>query len=293
MRTYIALSIAVLAFAVAGAVAADREPAAAQAGKSQTVTGTAGSVQLPGGRAAKGCDGLPDAKRLKQLVAEAPNSGDAGGFAGAHAEWAAVVNREGVLCTLVVATSDPAAAWPGSKGIAIAKAFTANGFSSDTIPMSTARLYTMSLPGHSLWSAANGNPLNPQCLTAPSQKDPTGQVCGGTIAFAGGLPLYNGKTRIGGLGPSGDTPCADHEVAKRMRRSLKLDPPTGPLADDIVYAGVDPPSIYAHPLCPNTWRNGEHIGDEGTELAGNGIARPSRPGAPPAPSPTPAASGGK
>ena len=41
---------------------------------------------------------------------------------------------------------------------------TANAFSSDTSALSTARLYTLSLPGHSLWSIANGNPLNPECL---------------------------------------------------------------------------------------------------------------------------------
>jgi hypothetical protein len=32
--------------------------------------------------------------------------------------------------------------------------------------------------------------------------------------------------------------------------------------DDITYSKVDRPSIYTHPLCPNTWRNGQKIGDE-------------------------------
>jgi uncharacterized protein GlcG (DUF336 family) len=235
-------------------------------------------VEQPGERAGKGCDGLPDEKTLASTLTAAPGRGEVGGFAGGAHEWTAVVNREGELCAIAVDTAgknpdDPAVAWPGSKGIAIAKADTANGFSSDKVPMSTARLYTMSLPGHSLWSASGGNPLNPKCLTAPKDKVPLHTVCGGTIAFGGGLPLYKGQTRVGGLGLSGDTPCADHEIAKRIRESAGLAPEAGNLADDIVYAGVDPPSIYAHPVCPNTWRNGQHIGDEMPTLASGGIAQ--------------------
>jgi hypothetical protein len=33
-------------------------------------------------------------------------------------------------------------------------------------------------------------------------------------------------------------------------------------ADDIWFTMTDGPSIDAHPLCPNTWRNGKKIGDE-------------------------------
>nr|WP_255429605.1 heme-binding protein [Ramlibacter albus] len=203
-------------------------------------------------------------------------------------EWAAVVNREGELCAVAVSVEakpqvqDNAAAWPGSKAIAKAKAFTANAFSTDTTPMSTARLYTMSLPGHSLWGAANGNPLNPKCITAPGDKDDLHVVCGGTITFGGGVPLYKGRTRIGGLGASGDTPCADHEVAKLVRDGAGLNPEGGKEADDIVYAGVDPPSIYQHPLCTNTWRNGTLLGNEGAALDAGGIAQALKAQATPA-----------
>jgi hypothetical protein len=120
----------------------------------------------------------------------------------------------------------------------------------------------LSQPGHSLWGIAAGNPLNPECLSSPSEIRGIGRVCGGTIAFAGGLPLYKDQKRVGGLGVSGDTACADHEIAKRIRNAANLNPAGGPLADDILYAKVDPPSIYAHPLCPNTWRNGKRVGDE-------------------------------
>jgi uncharacterized protein GlcG (DUF336 family) len=176
--------------------------------------------------------------------------------------WAAVVNRNGELCALAVSTDDPAAAWPGSRGIAIAKASTANGFSSDTAPMSTARLYTLSQPGHSLWGAANGNPLNPSCGgNAVDLATGVGKVCGGTITFGGGLGLYKGQTRVGGLGVSGDTSCADHEIAKRVREASGLAPANLP-PDEIVYAAIDGPSPFAHPLCPNTFRDGKKLGDE-------------------------------
>ena len=83
-----------------------------------------------------------------------------------------------------------------------------------------------------------------------------------TSVFGGGLALYSGNTRVGGLGISGDTACADHEIAKRVRHAAGLDPAKGQLADDIMYSKVDGASVFTHPLCPNTWRNGQKIGDE-------------------------------
>jgi uncharacterized protein GlcG (DUF336 family) len=175
------------------------------------------------------------------------------------------VNRQGYLCTVVVATDDAWAAWPGSEAIAKAKAYTANGFSTDTAPMSTARLYTLSQPGHSLWGAGAANPFDPACLRhsgTHADSYPQGGVCAGTIVFGGGVPLYKGATRVGGLGASGDTPCADHEIAKRIRDLAGLNPQAGAFADDITYSKPDGATIYTHPLCPNTWRNGKKIGDE-------------------------------
>jgi hypothetical protein len=67
---------------------------------------------------------------------------------------------------------------------------------------------------------------------------------------------------VGGLGVSGDTACADHEIAKRIRTMAGLNPPAGESADDIWFTKTDGASIFAHPLCPNTWRNGQKIGDE-------------------------------
>ena len=210
------------------------------------------------------CSAVPTAEQLKQLLAAAPaHGGNAGGLFGGARMWAAVVNRDGDLCAFATSSDDATQVWPGSQAIAKAKAYTANAFSTDTLPLSTARLYTLTQPGHSLWGVAQPNAFNPECLVSPQASGKTdGKICGGAIAFGGGVPLYRGKTRVGGLGISGDTACADHEIAKRIRHLANLDPEKGQFADDITYSSVDGPSPFSHPLCANTWQNGKKIGDE-------------------------------
>ncbi len=204
------------------------------------------------------CGDLPSAQDLARLVRAAADSGEAGGLFGGRAEWAAVVNRAGQICVVVPPGDSVGGRWPGSRTIAMAKAFTTNGFSTDTLPLSTARLYTLTQPGHSLWGVSQPEPFDPECLDPGNDR----KICGGAIAFGGGVPLYRAGHIVGGLGVSGDTPCTDHEIAKRMRNMAGLNPPGGPSADDILFTKADGPSIYAHPLCPNTWRNGRKIGEE-------------------------------
>jgi uncharacterized protein GlcG (DUF336 family) len=234
--------------------------------RGETQPGAANDLNqgAPAGRAAAKCDALPSKANLLQALRRAPDvEGEAGGLFSGRSEWAALVDREGRICAVVASTDDHAATWPGSQSIAQAKAYTANAFSTDTLPLSTARLYTLTQPGHSLWGLSAGDPFNAACLAAPADAgQQTGRICGGAIAFGGGVPLYKGKTRVGGLGVSGDTACADHEIAKRIRHLTGLDPEKGEFADDITFAGADGASIYTHPLCANTWRNGRKIGEE-------------------------------
>lgn len=176
--------------------------------------------------------------------------------------WAAVVNRDGELCAYTTSTVDPSQVWPGSQAIAKAKAYTANAFSNDGTPLSTAMLYTFSQPGHSLWGLNQSNPFDPDALQAPGGQGGIGRIAGGIITFGGGLPIYRGFQIVGGLGISGDTACADHEVAKGVRNFLGFDPPGGPGADDITYSSVDGASVFTHPLCVNTFRDGVFIGNE-------------------------------
>ena len=69
--------------------------------------------------------------------------------------------------------------------------------------------------------------------------------------FGGGLPLYNKAGElVGALGVSGDTSCADHNVAWRVRAALGLDHvPAGVNTnknDGIIY---DASNTFAHPSC--------------------------------------------
>jgi uncharacterized protein GlcG (DUF336 family) len=216
------------------------------------------NAKSPRSTATAECSALPNADSLAKFLKAAPDSGEAGGLFHGRAEWGAIVNRKGQICAVVPPSDSTGGYWPGSRAISMAKAFTANGFSTDTAALSTARLYTMTQPGHSLWGVAQPAPFNPSCLDPNTDI----KICGGAIAFGGGVPLYKGGHIVGGLGISGDTPCADHEIAKRIRHMAALDPAKGPAVDDIQYSKTDHPSIYTHPLCPNTWRNGTKIGDE-------------------------------
>src|SRR5262245_5794609 len=211
------------------------------------------------------CSALPSAADLKGWLAAAPSSGgDAGGLFHGTRMWAAVVNRTGEVCAYATSTDDPSQVWPGSQAIAKAKAYTANAFSLDSFVLSTARLYTFTQPGHSLWSLGQSNLFNSSLLLGPGETGDKNQIAGGLIFFGGGVPIYRDGRIVGGLGISGDTSCADHEIAKRVRHLAGLNPSAGPLIDDIVYSPPDAASVFAHPVCLNTYRNGGFIGEEQT-----------------------------
>jgi uncharacterized protein GlcG (DUF336 family) len=218
------------------------------------------------------CNGLPDEQDLQKAMRDAAAGHTAGGLFNGQRMWGAVVNRDGEICAYVTTTNDSSQVWPGSQAIAKAKAYTANAFSLSVtspgglppgFPLSTARLYTFTQPGHSLWSLGQSNLWNPSFNAPPGgQGGGTQQIGGGLIFFGGGVPLYRNGTVIGGLGISGDTSCADHEIAKFTRDELGLNPPAGPTADDISYSSTDGASVFTHPLCLNTWRNDAFVGNE-------------------------------
>ena len=235
------------------------------------ITGALVSSLGPAGSVVKAttnskCQGLPNEAALKAFLVAAPSTGGtAGGLFNGTRMWGAVVNRNSELCTFATSTADPTQVWPGSQAIAKAKAYTANAFSNDSLALSTALLYTFTQPGHSLWSLGQSNLFNPALLAPPSGNAGGKElIAGGLIFFGGGVPLYDGGGNIvGGLGISGDTSCTDHEIAKRVRTLAGLNNvPGGPSADDITYSSVDGASVFTHPLCPNTWRNGSLIGTE-------------------------------
>lgn len=168
--------------------------------------------------------------------------------------WAVVVNRSGVVCAVAFSGESRDAQWLLSRQIAAAKAFTANGLSLNGAPVSTAMLYPWVQPGapaNPLFGLAGGNPVSPSdAYDGPYQlfgtgNDPmVGRRVGGTITFGGGLTLYSGEQALGGLGLSGDTACADHSTAWRVRNILTLAPTTG--NDRITLDNA-----AGHPHCPN------------------------------------------
>ena len=174
---------------------------------------------------------------------------DNGGIFSPNRMWSAIVDRHGKLCSVINSGNDP---WPGSRAIAIAKASTANDFSNSGLALSTANLYAATQPGGSLYGLNNSNPFNP---VFDQQNLGVGFVPGGIITFGGGVALYQDGKVIGGLGVSGDSSCADHAIAYRMRHMAGLDtiPPGGVGlngTDNIIYTAVgSTPTGFEQPHC--------------------------------------------
>jgi uncharacterized protein GlcG (DUF336 family) len=196
--------------------------------------------------------------------------------------WATIVDRDGVVCAVVFSGANRGAQWPGSRVISAQKANTANAFSLDGLALSTANLYSAVQPfGGSLYGLQHSNPVDTSVAYGGSPSsygtgtgDPmVGNRIGGVNVFGGGLGLYIkvGSTDkvVGGLGVSGDTSCADHMIAWRVRANLGLDHLKGVSGvsgdsdrpDNIIYdiapgatagaIGVSP-SGFGHPTCLNT-----------------------------------------
>lgn len=163
-------------------------------------------------------------KALKNAVAEKN-----GGF-GLHM-WATVVDRDGIVRAVVFSGESRGDQWPGSRVISAQKANTANAFSLPGLALSTANLFTVTQPGNSLYGLQHSNPVNPvvayggSAAAIGTAKDPmVGKKIGGVNVFGGGLPLYNAAGKlVGGIGVSGDSSCADHNIAWKVRHALKLD----------------------------------------------------------------------
>lgn len=199
---------------------------------------------------ADGACAIPQATvaNIQTQLAHVVTLGDAnGGIFKPNRMWSAVVDRSGKLCSVIKIFD----AWPGSRAIAIAKASTANDFSNSALALSTANLYAPTQPGGSLYGLNNSNPFNPNFL---AQGSGANSVVGGIITFGGGVALYQGGKVIGGLGVSGDSSCADHAIAYRMRRNAGFDGIPGGLGpgktDNIDYAKKGTaPTGFQQPHC--------------------------------------------
>lgn len=211
-------------------------------------------------QAADQCGLLPKHAELKAAL-QAARKADNGGLN--LDMWASVVDRSGKVCAVAYSGETVDAQWPGSRVISAQKANTANGFSLKGLALSTANLYSAVQPGGFAFGIQESNPVDTRVAYSGdaaafgSVKDPmVGLRIGGINVFGGGLALYNDKGEIiGGLGVSGDSSCADHNIAWRMRNGLKLDAVPGGVAADktdmIIYDIANGKSAggFGHPTC--------------------------------------------
>ncbi len=180
--------------------------------------------------------------------------------------WGTVVNRGGVVCGVAFTGSDPGDQWPGSRVISAQKANTANAFSLPGLAISTANLFSAVQTGGSLFGLQFSNPVDTSVAYGGSwdkygqPDDPmVGGKVGGVNVFGGGLALYDSDGKLwGAIGVSGDSSCADHNIAWRTRKNLALDFVPGGLSgdaerpDSIVFdigSSGDSASGWGHPLC--------------------------------------------
>src|SRR6266702_380436 len=246
-----------------------------------------------GGGGASACAGLPTQAALKNALIAAVTTESSGLD---FEMWATIVDRDGIVCAVAFSGADRQSQWPGSRVISAQKANTANAFSlpspltSSVFPgglaLSTANLYSAVQPGGSLYGLQHSNPVDTSVAYAgPSTSygtvsDPmVGHKIGGVNVFGGGLALYvKGHQVVGGVGVSGDTSCADHNIGWRVRNLLGLDhmAASGPLPavpgpaslfagdpthpDNIIFDITANPnggtgnstSGFGHPTCLNT-----------------------------------------
>lgn len=223
-----------------------------------------------GASLSKECAGLPVWSALKSALFAARH--DPSGNGGFNLDmWATVVNRDGVVCAVAFTGSDRGSQWPGSRVISAQKANTANAFSLPALALSTANLYYAVSPGGTLYGLQHSNPVDPEvAYRGPAadfgmKDDPmVGHRIGGVNVFGGGLALYNAAhVLVGALGVSGDSSCADHNIAWRTRNGLGLDhvpagvSPDPKRPDNIVYDITPQPgqqqgistSGWGHPEC--------------------------------------------
>lgn len=221
-------------------------------------------VALPAaclGQEKANCSALPDAGRLRNVLQSVVKEGASKNGGLGNQEWAAIANRDGMICVITFSGNTRGDQWPGSRMIAAEKANTANALSGTNYALSTANVYAASQPGQSLYSLTTSAPPNPQAAFGDpasfgTPNDPmVGKAVGGVIVFGGGLPLYKDGKIVGGLGLSGDTSCTDHIIAWKIRHQLNLDSvPMGPSPqhnDNMILDFKNGVSVsgFGHPSC--------------------------------------------
>ena len=269
-----------------------------------------GVLAGPALAAGDSCSSLPNNAALKSALKTAV--GESGNNGLGNNMWGVIVDTSGIVCAVAFSGADYTSQWLGSRVIAAQKANTGNAFSlasnSNTLStslfpkglaLSSANLYSAVQPGGSLYGLQASNPVETDVAygnspggegNAPANastfgttSDPlVGQRVGGINVFGGGLGLYKGGVRVGGIGVSGDTSCTDHMVAWWTRHLINYDylsPVTGVAA---FFAGdTNHPDNMIFDITVNA--------AGGTGVSANGFGHPTCVNNPPTTVPAPAA----
>jgi uncharacterized protein GlcG (DUF336 family) len=183
------------------------------------------------GSRSNSCANLPSFNDLRKALTTVRLMGKAVNGGLGLDMWGTIVDRDGVVCAVAFTGADRGSQWPGSRVISAQKANTANAFSLPGLSLSTANLFTATQPGGSLFGLQESNPVSTKAAYGGNSSnygqpnDPmVGAKIGGVNVFGGGLALYNSSHQLlGAIGVSGDTSCADHNIAWRTRNLLGLD----------------------------------------------------------------------
>lgn len=174
------------------------------------------------------CKDLPNHDQFKAALIKARQANN-GGFN--FEMWGTLVDRSGKVCAVAFTGKKTGDLWLGSRAISAQKANTAISFNLSNFALSTANLYSIVQPGGFAFGIQESNPVDVKIAfkgdfeNFGTTDDPMiGERLGGLNVFGGGLGLFNEKGElVGGIGVSGDSSCADHLLAWRLRHELSLD----------------------------------------------------------------------
>jgi uncharacterized protein GlcG (DUF336 family) len=201
----------------------------------------AGAMAVSSLSASAACSDFPNHAALKTMIATVADA--RGGYDTFTGMWLTIVDETGKVCDVI--SNKPTVfgsagnsvnsgakagntAWLGSRVISAQKANTANAFSLDGYAIGSANLYAAVKEG-SLYGLQHSNPVD---ASRAYQGDPAyygtaadpliGKRIGGVNVFGGGLPVYKSGVKVGAIGVSGDTSCADHVFAWHIRTSSEF-----------------------------------------------------------------------
>lgn len=192
-----------------------------------------GLVGISGSVFASTCDDLPKAATLKKKLMSTVvlHDGSVNGGVGAPV-WLTLIDTSGKVCAIVHSLPEGVDVTTelaiNHRVLSVHKAGIANGFSRESLSVSSGNIYAGSQSGE-IASGMDGfvnykiNPYGGDPATWGTEKDPlVGKRLGGNSAQPGGLALFNSdQVKVGAIGVSGDFRCTDHVVAWKVREKLR------------------------------------------------------------------------